>query len=237
MSRAFVLKVVALPLLSGCASAGTKPGDMTAARHEAAAVAAEEEGARHDRQYDPNARTQAPCSPYARELCSTPESFWNPTEAHGQQGTQYRRFAAKHRAASEALRAAEARACAGISDIEREASPFRRRDIERVEAIEEKTLGRDAVRGARVVLRDQAGASRDELQRLIDCHLAHWAVTGAQDPAVPSCPLALEGVTVEVKNREKSIAVEILAQDPRTAATVIANARALVPARIGVESR
>lgn len=237
MSRSFLPMVVALPFVVGCASAGTKPGDMTAARHEAAAVAAGKEGAGHDRQYDPDASAQAPCSPYDQSLCSTPNSYWNPTEPHREQGTQYRRLAAKHHAAAETLRAAEATACAGIPEAERQASPFRRReDIARVETVEQRRLGRAARLGARVVLREQAAPSPEHhqrLQRSIDCHLAHWAATGAEDSAVPLCPLALKGVTAEVKIAGSSLAVEILAEDEQTAATVIANARALLADGVG----
>lgn len=231
-NRAFLSVILSGALVSACASAGTKPGDMTAAKHQAAAHAAEEEGGRHERRYDSAASAQAPCSPYDRELCSTPTSFWNPTEGHSQEGAQYRRFASKHTAASEALLAAEARACAGIPVAERDASPFRtRQDIDRVETIDKEGLGGGRLLGARIVLRSRAGASAEHLQHVIDCHLARWAVTGAADSAVPSCPLAHKDVTAKVSAAHTGFAVEIVAKDEQTAAMVIANARALVGGR------
>lgn len=237
MFRTLVPMVVAISFVFGCASAGTKPGDMTAPRHEAAAVAADKQGVGHDRQYDPNASAQGPCSPYDQSLCLTPSSCWNPTEPHREQGTQYRRLAEKHRAAAETLRAAEANACAGVPEVERRASPFRRReDIERVETMETRNLGRVARLGARVVLREEAGASPEQLRRLqdlIDCHLAHRTATGAEDSALPMCPLAVKGVTAEVKAAGRNLVVEILAKDEETGATVIANAQTLVADRAG----
>jgi hypothetical protein len=217
-------------LLASCASAGTRPSDMTAARHQAAAASAETEGGRHDRQYDPAAIAQAPCAPSQREACSTPTSYWNPTEGHSQEGAQYQELAAKHRAASQALETAEARACGGVPVAERGESPFRARgQIERVDAIKkEVAVGSGGLRGARLVLRPRPGMSAERLQRAIDCHLARWAATGAGDPAVAHCPLALKGVRAQVKPSGDGLAVEITANDEQTAATVMANARALL---------
>lgn len=229
MFRSPVPAIAVLPLVVGCASAGTKPADMTAARHEAAALTAEREGGRHDRQYDPNASAQAPCPPYGRELCSTPTSVWNPTEGHSQDGAQFRRLASKHRAASEALLASEERACAGVPVAEREASPFRRReDIDRVETIDKDALGPGGLIGARILLRERGRANAQELQRAIDCHMAHWASTGAPDSSLPLCPLALQGITAKVRSAGNGLAVEIVAKNERTAMTVIAHARTLV---------
>lgn len=112
-------------VLAGCggAAAGTQPHDMSQAQHEAAASSEEKQAEPHAAQYDPNAtETTEKCAAGRGRVCWSETA--NPTAAHGKEAADHRALAAKHRAASKALQDAEAQACSGISEEDRDESPF-----------------------------------------------------------------------------------------------------------------
>ena len=145
---------------------------------------------------------------------------------------QHRKMAADHRAASQALRDAEARACAGISEADRDMSPFEHReDIASVERLV-VTIGPAKVQykrraGAVVTFRATPGMSAPWLQRLVDCHLARNAALGHVVPEMPTCPLVPKDVSATVTATQSGFAVSITSDDDATVDEIIRRAESL----------
>lgn len=224
----------------GCAkrTPGTEPHDMSSASHEAEAGAAATSAEAHAAQYDPSAATlEERCKPPGRGVpysagCWT--AVVNPTEAHLAMAEHDRKVAAEHRAASEALRAAEASACAGIAEADRDSSPFERtEDIASVEALTDPAGpkgGTPVTMGAVVTFRAVPGMTAEWLQRIVDCHLARNAALGHTAPEMPDCPLVPKGATAAVSSTGAGFAVTIQAEDPAAGAEILARAQRLAPA-------
>jgi len=137
---------------------------------------------------------------------------WTSTSSTAADAARYRAVAAEHRAASEALRAAEARACAGVEDDDRDESPFvHTPDILAVRELN-VTEGKQLVnrrKGARITLRPVRGLTAQWLQQLVDCRIAENAALGYQVPEFPNDPLAVPGVTARVSAEPNSFAVDV----------------------------
>ena len=208
-------------LVSGC-SRSPQPHDTGLAGHERAArehesAADEIVRACDQRHTEPAMMRAAPC--------------W--TTRNDRLVRSHRDAAAQHRAASAALRDAEATACAGISD-DRDVSPFEHRDdIARVESLTEPTsqgkagsVSRNA--GATVAVRALPGLTSEWLQRIVDCHLARNAALGHVVPEMPDCPLVPRGVEARVRPAGNGFAVDIRADDPDSAREILDRARRLI---------
>lgn len=189
-----------------CASSGTRPHEMSVAGHEAAAEREAAEAAEHQAQYDPKAISTT----YSGD--SIGWDLWiNPTSPHLARADRHRRLAQEHRAAAEALREAEARACQGVAERDRDLSPFfQRADIVRVE-LPGGGEGGDPI----VVFRRVPGLTQASLQALIDCHLARSASMNHEMPEMDYCPLAIEGVHATVSEAPDGLAVTLSAAKPR----------------------
>ena len=208
------LAFVVAPVLAGCATPGTNPHDMSAAGHELAAAKEEAAG-----RCPPGASASAPC--------------WTALKS-------YQQKAAEHRAAGQALRDAEAKACSGVPDYDRNVSPFlHSEDIEQVAPLNVPTTyageaqipaGHDsAFKGAVISFRPARGLSQEWLQRVIDCHLARNAVLGHDLAEMPNCPLVPKDVTAQAKSAGDHFVVEVSSDDPATAQEVWRRAQRLVP--------
>lgn len=226
--------IAALSLLAACAARtpGASPHDMGSADHEQAADAAERTAAAHAGQYDPEARRLVLCGGgKGSHPCWT-----NPTEAHAQAARRHREMAADHRAASAALREAEARSCAGLDPASVDLSPFEQAamDIASVEPLP-LPLGAAApeVLGATVTVRAVEGLTAEWLQRAVDCHVARNAAVGHEMPEMPSCPLVPRRVTATVSSTGTGFAVAIRSDDPVAAADILARAKRLAPVQTG----
>ncbi len=232
--------VTFLSLGLGCQSTpGAEPHDMSAAGHAAAASGHEAEAARHASLYAADAGAVRERCPGGANLASTSlcwTSVANPTEDHLREAERHRRMAADHRAASQALRDAEASACVGISDADRDMSPFEHRDdiasvtplIERV-ASARQVLSRTA--GVVVTFRAVPGLTAEWLQRVVNCHLARNAALGHQVPEMPDCPLVPNGVSATVTSTGDGFAVAIRAEEEGALEEVQRRARALATPR------
>jgi hypothetical protein len=218
-----------------CASTpGAQPHDMSASQHEVMAAHEEQSAAEHAAQYDPKAKAlPVRCATDAdKRGCWT--SFVNPTAEHLKEAERHRKMAADHRAASQALKDAEASACAGISEEDRDMSPFaHREDIARVEEL--KTSVRAATKGmiprtsgAVVSFRATPGATAQWLQRTVDCHLARSAALGHTVPEMSYCPLVLKNVSAKVSATSAGFDVALQSDDPETAREILQRAQALV---------
>ena len=203
---------------SACATAGTRPHDMGAAEHERAANNEERIADYHEDQYDPaGTTTGGTCSSYCFD------TWTNPTSRHADEARRHRKLADKHRRASERLRDAEALACGGIPDRDRDVSPFlHAADIESVDV---------TARGDRksyvVRFRPIPGVDAGGMQRLLDCHIARNAVLGGEMPQMEYCPLVVPGVAATVVTRGAGVAVQIEAGDPDGAAALESRIEAL----------
>jgi hypothetical protein len=228
----------ALLVVAGCAAdPGTQPHDMSVAGHEAMAKGEERIAAGHAAQFDPAAgREKERCQGASSVRDPTPcwTSTVNPTSTHLADAERHRELAAKHRAASQALRDAEARACAGLADADRDMSPFEHReDIASVQDLTiksggGKTGGRIRTVGAVIVLRAVPGLTSQWLQRTINCHLARNAALGHEVPEMPSCPLVPNGVSASVAPTETGFAVAVQSEDDVVVQEVLRRARSLV---------
>lgn len=201
------IEVLAVAILGlGCASAGTHPHDMSAAGHEAAART------EHERAEQASARALRGCPGYdSAEACHPGwTGFQSPTKRHLEEARTSRRLAEKHRASSNALRDAEARACQSIPDAERDTSPFFHvEDIVSIEHIP-VDVGQNVLSGRRVVFRALPGMTKEWLQRLMDCHVARNAAFGyGHGHDLAYCPLAVKAVTARVTDHPLGWSIDL----------------------------
>jgi hypothetical protein len=228
--HSFIALTFTSAALVACASTpGAQPADMSAVQHEQAASAHEAEATQHAGQYDPTAQASAKACD-GKHVCWT--SVSNPTKGHLDDANKHHQMAADHRAAAQALRTAEAQACTGISDDDRDMSPFyHREDISSVQpAVTHVTGGkqpRDQITGAVVVFRAVPGLTAEWLQRIVDCHIARNNALGNDVPEMPYCPLVPKGITAKVTSTGDGFAVTIESQNPETAKEVLRRAQAL----------
>lgn len=244
MIRSMLASLVGFSLLSitACASTpGAQPHDMSAAGHAAMAAGEDRSAAAHASQYDPAASREragrcAGSPGTVADVCWS--SVTNPTTEHLKEAERHRKMAADHRAASQALKDAEARACAGITELDRDMSPFsHREDISKVETLTTTVASSNSVasskpssrvRGAAIVFRAVPGMTAQWLQRVVDCHMARNAALGHDLPEMLYCPLVPKGVTAKVTTRESELAVEVTSDDANVAAEIVRRAQALV---------
>lgn len=209
---------------------------MSAASHETTAAREELEAKEHEQRYDPAARQRADkcrgVSTAKEAMASEPcwSSVTNPTAEHLKHAEDHLARAAEHRAASQALRDAEARACVGVPTADRDESPFdHREDITRVDPLYVKEGGKlplQRLEGAVVVFRAVPGMTAQWLQRVVDCHLARNAALGHDVPEMSYCPLVPKGVSATVNPSQSGFAIEIRSDDPATAKEILRRAEA-----------
>ncbi|MEO8905579.1 MAG: hypothetical protein ABI627_29010 [Polyangiaceae bacterium] len=204
---------------------------MSEAQHEQMAKQEDTSATAHAAEFNPAAETKV-------SRCSGKQGCWtsvsNPTKEHDDDAQQHRELAAKHRAASAALAQAETQACTGISDDDRDISPFdHREDIESVSSIQEPIKhGKhetSKLAGATVVFRAGPGMTAEWLQRVVNCHLARAAATGHAMPEMDYCPLVLNGVSAKVASVGDGFAVSLTSEDTATAAEILKRSQALAP--------
>lgn len=231
--KSTLIAATAIALLaSACAhTSGTQPHDMSVPEHEAAATREDTKAEEHAAEHDPT--QEAPrerCSGVKGRVCWT--DMVNPTDEHQRVARQHRDAAAKHRAAAQALKDTEAKACDGITEEDRDMSPFAHSDdVREVSALEEeRPAGKSkTVRqvGATVVFRAMPGLTAEWLQRIVDCHLARNAALGHDMPEMAYCPLVPRGVTAKVRSVGDGFAVEVRSDDPETAKQILARAQGI----------
>lgn len=156
----------------------------------------------------------------------------NPTAQHSADAEKHRDLAKKHRAASAALASAEASACAGIADDDRDISPFyHREDIQSVSPYSENVkAGKGSVSkevGATVVFRAVPGMTAEWLQRVVDCHIARAGSMGHSMPEMDYCPLMVKGAKGKVTSAGNGFAVNISADDDNTVSEIKKRASSL----------
>lgn len=165
----------------------------------------------------------------------------NPTDEHRARARELRKAAAAHRATSQALRDAEATACVGLSEDERDTSPFDQiEDIASVGIFRARDTHRSpplrAV-GAVITFVDVPGMTVPWLQKVVDCHLARNNALGHMDASMAECPLLPPGVTAKVVAVGNGFAVAIRSNDPATAKDILRRARLLVEGPENLQAR
>jgi hypothetical protein len=224
--------------VTACASStpGAKPHDMSAAQHEAMAQREEQAAQLHSAEYNPalTVKTERCRSSARGDLGGCWTSVTNPTAEHLDEAKKHHKMAEDHRAASQALRDAEARACAGVPGEDRDMSPFEHReDITRVTPLMVNVPSGKAhyskMEGAIISFRAVPGMTAQWLQRVVDCHIARNAALGHVVPEMPDCPLVPKNVTAHVRPTETGFDVEVQSADPDSATEVLARAKRLVP--------
>lgn len=236
MSRRSLIVSIFTVGIAGCAAAGTRPGDMSQSQHEAMARQEDSVASGHAGQYDPNAI--APTEHCARGSASNPcwTSVANPTDKHKSEADSHRSLASKHRAAAAALAQAEATACAGIDEDDRDASPFyHKEDIASVSPLDKDVAqGKQTAKqpgGAIVVFRAVPGLTQEWLQHEINCHQARAASVGYDMPEMGYCPLMLKGVKATVTSAGDGFAVKLESDDVETAKQILGRTQALAASK------
>jgi hypothetical protein len=213
----------ALLVVGGCATTpGARPEENSVAGHEQMA-----------RQQDAEAAAVAEnCRrgvPPAGGVCWT--STGNPTPDVLNRQAQHRQMAADHRAASQSLRDAEQHACVGISEQDRDISPFQHReDIEGVDLVDSPVGGKSGgfrATGVTVRIRAVPGMTAEWLQHVVDCHIARNASMGYAMPEMSECPLMLKDATATVTSTGNGFAVTIRSDDMNTVREIRRRAEAL----------
>lgn len=239
---------LAAVLVFACATAtpGAQPHEMSAVAHEQQATEHTRAGEQHATEYEPKVSRErlscvAPAGPrpglnatVIEDICWS--SVENPTAGHLDVAEQHRRHAADHRAASVALRQAEARACGGVSARDRDMSPFEHREdivstgpLVLSEADARAKTPAERLLGATVKFRAVPGLSAEWLQRVVDCHLARNAALGHVVPEMPDCPLVPAGVQARVSPASDGFEIAVRADHPAVAREILARAQRLAP--------
>lgn len=216
---------------------GTHPHDMSVEGHEAAARSEDGKAKTHTEKYDESAvrdveRCGIKTDVYGLGACWTDTE--NPTAWHLERAKSHRDLAAKHRAASEALRDAERRACSGIAAADRDMSPFAHGgDVRQVTEIRETVQGfagpakGENVAGATIVMNPVRGLTAEWLQHIVDCHLARGAALGHHVEGMEYCPLSLSGVDANVRSVGNGFAIDVRSKDLATGQEIWKRAQAL----------
>lgn len=111
--------------------------------------------------------------------------------------------------------AVEPSACIGLSEADRETSPFARRsDIVRVETLrtqpataKETQVGR--LQGASITVRATPGLTPEYLQRIVSCHVARDPAMAATRPELSSSPLSVKGASAMVESAGDAFRIDI----------------------------
>lgn len=238
------LKTIALCLsLAACGGASTPPPHLSAAQYDANAAREQRAADAERRQFQPNAVLREEHCPAihsgidadAMDLaCWT--SDYNPTEEHLAQAERHRKAAAQFRALSQELRDAETTACAGLSDHDRDTSPFVH--VEDIVAIEPLYLPAKAEpdklerKGATFTFRPLPGMTTQWLQRVMSCHIARNDAMGHVAPDMDTCPLVPPNVQAIVKSTAAGLAVEVSSTNSASVAEIARRADALQQQRI-----
>ncbi len=237
-ARASLATIIGVLGTLGCASTpppAPAPGqDLSAQQHEALAKQDEHASAEHSSKYDPKADDRHPHCDHGGTAHTGFDDCWisvvNPTAHHREEAREHLRSAAAHRAASQALRDAEAKACVGVADIDRDESPFaHREDILRVFALPRGAQASAKPEGGVVVFRAVPTLSAPALQKILDCHLARNAAAGYDMPEMTYCPLVPKGVTATAQATSEGFEVEIRSADEASAREVWRRVQALGP--------
>lgn len=156
------------------------------------------------------------------ELCRTAapkEACWGPSDdGYRAAIEEHLQLLVVRRKAAQQLNEATERACAGLSDFDRDVSPFAHRsDIVKVEPLEAD----DRLAGARVYFRRVAGLSTVKLRQIVDCHIAQAEELDHRVPEESFCPLNLPEVRAVVRDAPQGYSIDVTSTDREAAVEVL----------------
>jgi hypothetical protein len=225
-----------------CAACGATP-TTTAIQHPSAAeydakAAREEAAARADREkYDPNAHDYLEhCTNNHSDTTACWTADFNPTGRHLKEADEHRRAAARYRALSQVLRDVEATQCTGLTEHDRDMSPFAHvEDIINIEPLDVpagKSLRRE---GAAFTFRPMPGMNAAWMEKVVRCHLARNDAMGHAVPHMDYCPLVPPNVDARVRDSSMGIVVEVSSGNPATVTEILRRAELLQEMRSRIE--
>jgi hypothetical protein len=195
-------------LTLSCAHTQVRPDDMSADSHRREATRLDDAARQELDAYQPNAITGVD----TKVPLSYPMDIYNPTSYHLDEAARLTAHAREHLAAAAELERFEDQECRDFPAQTRAACPLLGPIVAR----------RDLPDG--VVLELSSSIDTTALVAHMRCHLA-YARTRAFE-GVPDCPLYLRGVRVD---RAGPHSIVIVADDPKTAGRIRADAEEIVP--------
>ena len=145
-------------------------------------------------------------------------------DAHRVEAEKLLQEAMEHRAASQALRDAQARACNGVPESDRDDTPFAHvEDITTVAPISDGSR----LLGAKVGFRHVDGVTVQAFQEIVDCNVAEANALGHQVTEDAFDPLNLPGVKATVTAAGDGYEVSVVSDDAESAKEVLRRAQAL----------
>lgn len=206
MFRSFTPAILATALVAlSCATAGTRPDDMSAADHRARAAEERQAAAAHEAQYDESARA-VKIETSLGDATLAPDEY-NPTHWQHEAALAHERTADAHLKAATTLETSEDAECTGIAPAARAACPLFTR-----------TSVTDIDHGVKVTFGDVETAAR--ASAVIRCQQAFARTRGYQD--MPSCTLYARGLQVKLDGAT----VELRAKDDADVERLRTNVRA-----------
>jgi hypothetical protein len=221
---ALALAFGALLAAAGCVH--PSQSRMTTESHLAESARHREAAAQEEKQYDPTAMPVSEVrGPFSDpSLGSGSVLVENPTAHHLRAADEHLRAAVQHDAEAQELASAEAKACQGLGEGEREACPLWRAVVR---------TAQETPRGVRQSLK--SGVDGVKLAARMTCHLAHGRAHGWDG----GCPLVVPGASVTLVDAGT---MEIRGDSAQSIAAIHAEARKLFepkapPAPIPVSQR
>ena len=203
-TKGTILTLLALPLLGACTtvSPGSRPDDMSAARHRTVATKHDQKARSHRSQYDPNAerRTTAGLTTGGLGAGGVEDDFstsYNPTDGHLSRSKEHAEHARQHRAAAQKLEGFEQESCKAFSAAQRPICPL----LGKVAGVV------NTPKGVRIDL--AKGAPRDAMLAHMKCHYAFGRKAGRV--GMDACPLYLKGLQIQPVGARS---IQITSDDP-----------------------
>jgi hypothetical protein len=222
--------ILALSILAACAASSPSTINHPSAAQYDANAAREEGAAKEDRErYDPNARKMFEhCAGSRGDAVGCWTEDYNPTAAHLEEAKKHQRAAERFRALSHVMHDVEVRECAGLSEHDKDTSPFAHvQDIINIEPLDVpagKNLRRE---GALFTFRAVPGMKLEWLQQVVRCQLARNDAMGHDVPSMSYCPLVPPNVEATVKETELGFVIEVSSGNKATVQEILHRADTL----------
>jgi len=216
----------------------TEPEGAGSAGHMAAAQREEGRLLQHEKLYDPKAtQSVRRCDPEHAERHPGAPVCWvetiNPTAIHLAEIAVHRSRAAYHRKAARDLQTAQEGACARVPAASFDASPLDRRGavlgVSPLEASAGETKGKPQLVGATIYLQKNPNLTADQLQHILNCHIARSATSGygLAITETDRSPLSERGARATVRELSSGFVVDVRADDPFAAQAILIRAQKL----------
>jgi hypothetical protein len=221
--------VLALSLVAACGAPTNGAVHPSAAQYQANAAREEVEAKKDRDRYDPNARTTFEhCVSRRDDAAACWTEDYNPTVAHLEEARKHQRTAAHFRQLSQVMLDVEARECSGLSEHDRDTSPFAHvQDIINIEPLDVSSGKGIRREGAAFTFRPIPGMRLEWFQQVVRCHVARNDAMGHDVPDMAYCPLVPPNVQATVKQTELGFVVEVSSGTRSTITEILRRADAL----------